>query len=316
MELRQLRYFLGVAEAGSLLAAAQRLHIAQPALGQQITQLEEDLQAKLFERSRRGMQLTEAGKVFLEHARLILADTERARLAVQDMAGIARGAVTLGLPTTVALIASIPLLQACRQQLPQVQLNIVEAYSGHVREWLQTGRLDVAVLMGDSADADLVETPMLVDRLVLVAAANEAELPPSLPIAALAQWPMIVPSKEHGLRKIIDQASAGGTQAWNIVAEMDSLGSVKRAVQVGLGCTILPAGAVSEEVQQGLLRTAHIDSDWMSRRVVCALHASRPVSAACAAVHGLIQRVLFGMVEEGSWPAQWVGHGSLVSKSR
>lgn len=306
MEMRQLRYFLGVVEAGSLLAAAQHLHVAQPALGQQISMLEEELQAKLFERSRRGMQLTEAGKVFLDHARLILADTERARLAVRDMASVPHGAVVLGLPTTVALIASIPLLQACREQLPQVQLNIVEAYSGFLREWLQSGRLDVAVLMGDSADASLTQTPMLIDRLVFVAGPSAGALPQTLSIPALAQWQMIVPSKEHGLRKIIDQARAGSAQAWHIVAEMDSLGSVKRAVQAGLGCTILPAGAVAEEVQQGLLRTAHIDSDWMSRRVVCALHAKRPVSAACAAVHDLVQQVLFNMVEEGSWPAQWV----------
>ncbi|THT99973.1 LysR family transcriptional regulator [Lampropedia puyangensis] len=307
MEMRQLRYFVGVAEAGSLLAASERLHIAQPALGQQISALEEDVQAKLFERSRRGMQLTEAGKVFLEHAHLILADAERARLAVRDMASIPRGQVALGLPTTVALIASIPLLQACREQLPQVQLNIVEAYSGFLREWLQAGRLDVAVLMGDAADASLTQTPMLMDELVFVAGPQGKKLPRQLPMQALAQWPMIVPSKGHGLRKIIDQANQGHTHAWNVVAEMDSLGSVKRAVQAGLGCTILPAGAVAQEVQQGLLRTAHIDSALMNRRVVCAVHAARPMSAAGTAVHGLVQQVLRRMVAQGSWPAQWIG---------
>src|SRR5690606_41141063 len=141
MELRQLRYFVAASEAGSLLKASGRLHVAQPALGQQITALEDELGTRLLERSSRGVSLTEAGKIFLEHARLVLADAERARLAVQQSAADPRGEVSLGLTTTVALAATMPILSACRSRLPQVRLKVVEAYSGFLRERLQAGRL-------------------------------------------------------------------------------------------------------------------------------------------------------------------------------
>src|SRR5438445_10054600 len=100
MELRQLRYFIGASEAGSLLKASTRLHVAQPALGQQISALEDDVGAKLFERSSRGVVLTDAGKIFLEHAQVVLADVERARRAVRESSAIPSGDVVVGLPTT------------------------------------------------------------------------------------------------------------------------------------------------------------------------------------------------------------------------
>src|SRR5690606_20627663 len=99
MELRQLRYFVAASEAGSLLKASGRLHVAQPALGQQITALENELGARLLDRSSRGVTLTEAGKVFLEHARIVLADVEKARMAVRESTTAPSGEVALGLTT-------------------------------------------------------------------------------------------------------------------------------------------------------------------------------------------------------------------------
>lgn len=115
MELRHLRYFVAAAEAGSLLKASARLHVAQPALGQQITALEHHLGVPLFHRPSRGLALTEAGTLFLDHARLILADVERARLAVQEAFLVPQGEVSLGLTHTIALGATMPILAACRE---------------------------------------------------------------------------------------------------------------------------------------------------------------------------------------------------------
>lgn len=308
MELRQLRYFIGVSEAGSLLKAAGRLHVAQPALGQQITALEHDVGAKLFERSSRGVVLTAAGEVFLEHARVVLADAERARMAVRESAAVPRGEVALGLPTTVALVATMPILSACRTQLPEVRLKLVEAYSGFLREWLQSGRLDLALLFGETVDAGLTKRPLLDDRLVFISCATEKpRLPKKLPLAALAARPLVLPSREHGLRRIIEDACAPLGLELNVVAEIDSLGTAKRAAEAGIGGTILPLGAVAEEVAAGRLRTAVIDSPAMLRRVACATNAARPTSAACAAVTKLVQRVIRDMVDSNAWPAQWVG---------
>lgn len=306
MELRQLRYFIAACEAGSLLKASARLHVAQPALGQQISALEHALGARLLERSNRGVTPTETGKIFLEHARVVLADAERARLAVRESATTPSGDVALGLTTTVALTATMPILRACREQLPQVRLKIVEAYSGFLHERLQSGRLDIALLYNDAMESGLSKYPLVDDQLVLVSSATTA-LPEMLPLKALGERPLVLPGSEHGLRHIIDDACAPLKLELDIVAEIESLNSVKRAVEAGIGDTILPLGAVAEEVAAGRLRTTEITSPAMSRRVVCAVNTSRPSSMAATAVLRLICEVIREMVDSGAWPAKWVG---------
>ncbi len=313
MEIRQLRYFVGVSEAGSLLKASGRLHVAQPALGQQIAALEAEVGVRLFDRSSRGMTLTDAGKVFLDHARVVLADVERARTAVHDSAAVPCGEVALGLTTTVALVATMPILRACRAELPQVRLKLVEAYSGFLGERLQSGRLDLALLYGEAVEAGLSKRPLLDDELVFITCAKNSRLPKALPLTELARWPLVLPGHEHGLRRIIDDACAPLKLELDVVAEIESLSSVKRAVEEGIGSTILPFGSVAQEVAEGRLRIATIDNPRMVRRVVCATHGARPVSAACAAVTGLVQRVLHEMVESGSWPARWVGGANTLT---
>lgn len=307
MELRQLRYFVGVSEAGSLLQASGRLHVAQPALGQQIAALEADVGAQLFERSSKGMALTEAGKLFLTHAKVVLMDAERARLAVRETLSVPQGDVSIGLPTTVALAATLPILTACRDRLPGVRLKLVEAYSGFLREWLLAGRLDIAVLYGDAPEPGLSKRALLDDRLVMVSTHSGTRLPRKLSLERLPEWPLVLPGVEHGLRRIIDEACAPRGLVLDVVAEIESLGSVKRAVEAGIGSTILPAVSVAEEVAAGRLRTIVIDSLRMSRRVVHATNVMRPATNATAAVNDLIHEVVREMTQSGSWPARWLG---------
>ena len=165
MDIRHIRYFVGVCEAGSLSKAASRLHIAQPSLGQQIADLERELGAALFRRSSRGMQLTSEGSIFLEHARVVLLDIDRARDAIQRSATTPSGEVSIGLPTTVALIATLPILAVIRRELPRVRLHMVEAYTGTLKEWLQNGRIDIALLYGDTPEAGLEKRILLDDQL-------------------------------------------------------------------------------------------------------------------------------------------------------
>lgn len=307
MELRQLRYFLGVCEAGSLLKASTRLHVAQPALGQQMVALETELGVKLFERSTRGMALTTEGRIFLEHAKVVLTDADRAKEAVRHTAADPRGQVVLGLPTTVALAVTVPIVQACRARYPGIQLQVIEAYSGFLREWLQRGRLDLALLFGDEPDPDLLKRVLLEERLALVGPPNARKLPKTLRLRQLVGMEMVLPGREHGLRRIIDEVCRQQGIALNVVAEIDSLTSVKKAVAAGIGHTILSQSSVIEEVDKGLLMAATIADAEMKRRVVCATSVTRPTTQASAVVISLATDLIRGMVGTGAWPAQWIG---------
>lgn len=307
MELRQLRYFLGVCEAGSLLKASTRLHIAQPALGQQIAALEDELGVKLFARSTRGMALTPEGRTFAEHAKVVLTDADRAKASVRSAATDPQGQVVLGLPTTVALAATVPIVQACRERYPRIQLQVIEAYSGFLREWLQMGRLDLALLFGDESDPDLLKRVLLEEPLALVAPPGASALPRTLRLRHLQNMELVLPGREHGLRRIIDEACAQQGIALNVVAEIDSLTSVKKAVAAGVGHTILSQSSVMEEVASGQLQAITINESSMRRRVVCATRITRPTTLASAAVIGLATDLIRGMVGSGAWPGQWIG---------
>ena len=307
MELKQLRYFLGVCEAGSLLKASTRLHIAQPALGQQIAALEDELGVKLFARSTRGMALTPEGRTFAEHAKVVLTDADRAKDSVRNAATDPQGQVVLGLPTTVALAATVPIVQACRAKYPRIQLQVIEAYSGFLREWLQLGRLDLALLFGDESDPDLLKRVLLEEALALVTPPAAPTLPKTLRLRHLQNMELVLPGREHGLRRIIDEACAQQGIELQVVAEIDSLTSVKKAVAAGVGHTILSQSSVMEEVASGQLQAITINESSMRRRVVCATRITRPTTLASAAVIGLATDLIRGMVGSGAWPGQWIG---------
>jgi LysR family transcriptional regulator, nitrogen assimilation regulatory protein len=312
MELRQLRYFLGVVEAGSLLKASGRLHVAQPALGQQIADLENEVGARLFDRSSRGMAITDAGKVFLEHAQLVLADVERARNCVRDATAQPRGVVVVGLPTTVALVATMPILKACRERYPLVQLKVVEAYSGFLQEWLQNGRLDIAFLFGDTPEPGLNKRVLLDETLAYVTHTNAPCLPKRIALSSVVKSPLVLPGRDHGLRRIIDEACTAQGLQLNVVAEIESLVSVKKAVEAGIGSTVLSSSSVAEEVAAGRMQAATIDSKGMTRRVVCATNVTRPASSSTTAVQDLSVKAVYELVAAGVWPAKWLDMHSGV----
>ncbi|OWQ47113.1 hypothetical protein CDL60_12070 [Roseateles noduli] len=309
MELRQLRYLIGVADAGSLLKASKLLHLAQPALGQHIVALEEELGATLFVRSSRGMALTDNGRRFVEHARKVLAELEAAKASVLADGQHLTGEVILGLPTTVALAATVPLLRLVRARLPLVRLRIVESHSGFLREWLQTGRLELSILFEDRQEPWLSQRQLLTEQLVLVSAAG-AGAPPlarEVSLRELSRLPMILPNTEHGLRRIIDAACRANGVQLDVVAEIDSLPAVKTAVAAGLAYTILSPGSVSEELRQGHLRQAVI-RDPEIRRTICSCFAlTRSPGPAARAVSDLVDEVIRELVLTGQWPATLAG---------
>ncbi len=304
MDLRQLRYFVGVSDAGSLLKASRTLHVAQPALSQHMATLETELRTKLFERSSRGMALTASGRRFLEHARVVLADVERARHSVQDGEQGFSGEVSIGLPTTVALVATLPILQRVRERYPQVLPRLVESHSGYLREWLRAGRLDLSILFAMAPEAWLQQAPILREKLVVIGPGQgRPPLPASVPLARLAQYPLLLPGRDHGLRRILDEACQQQDVQLEVVGEIDSLPNIKKAVEAGMAYTVLSPGSVVEEIAEGRLASAPLRSPGISRTIVCATSLTRPLTPAAAAVAELVREELRGLVRSGRWPA-------------
>lgn len=310
MELRQLRYLIGVSESGGVLAASKMLHVAQPALSQSIASLEAELGVQLFVRTNRGMSLTEAGRAFLEHARVVLADVERARCAVQHSGQDVQGSVVIGLPTTVASIATLPILRSTREQFPKLKLKIVESHSGFLGEWLREGRLDLSVLFMSGNESMFEYRPLLEERLTLVTRPEDRPPTKEVALQSLAHCPLLLPAQAHGLRRIIDMVCAEYGVELNVIAEVDSLPNIKRAVQAGIASTIISPGAVVDEVLAGQLAVTTIRKPHLSRQVACATSVTRPITPATAATISVVTKQMYDLVASRRWPARWIGDSS------
>ena len=302
MDIRQLRYFLEIVAQGSLTRAAESLHVAQPALSLHLKNMEEQLGTRLLTRSRSGVTPTEAGDLLLQRARAILEDLARTEDDIRNLETDPSGIVRIGLPGTISAMVSLPLILAARERFPRITLNITEAMSGFVGDWLSEGKIDLAVLYSRSKDARIRSELLLEEELVVLWPAD-AERPQEMNMAALDNVPMVLPSGAHGLRVLIDRTFQALGFAPEIAMEIDSFNNIKRLVAAGFGPSILPLYAVTEEVAAGSLRVSRIAAPGLWRGAHLMSPGGRPVTRALEAVHALLREVILDLRDKGAWAA-------------
>lgn len=216
MELRQLRYFVRVVEAGSIGRAAMSLGMVTSALSQQISRLEGELATRLLQRSASGVVPTDAGLAFFRQAQLALRHADDAIQAAQQ-ARLA-GHVSVGLPSTTAAILGAPFVQALNQRYPDIRLHLVEALSGHLADMLNGRQLDLAIVFHAEAARRWSVMPLLDEPLYLCARRDMPGLPagPTTRLDEIAGLPLVLPGGRHGLRASVNLAfqQAGHVPRW------------------------------------------------------------------------------------------------------
>lgn len=302
MTIKQLQYFLRIAELKSFSKAAAYLHVAQPALGLQVRKLEEELGVKLLNRHSRGVVPTEAGLLLRDHAVIILRQVERAKLSVTDLSGPPRGRIAVGVTPTLNLILAAQLVERCRQDCPDVSLSIVDAMSEDLMERVESDRLDIAFSYNPSAVPGLVCEPLLTEDLCLIGpAGGKDEQPITARITELARIPLILTSAASGLRNLVEEATRAKNIELNVVLEIDSVTATKEMVAKGIGYAILPPGAVRREVEDRRLTSRPFARPALSRNMYLVYSASHPASNAAAAVREVMRRVVRENLERGEW---------------
>ena len=304
MELRQLRYFVAIVDHGSLSRAALVLHVAQPALTQQLRQLEEELGVQLLHRSAQGVLSTDAGKVFYEHAQAILKQVGDARAAVVQSAERPSGTVTLGLPHSISGALALPLLMAARTQHPEITLQLTEELTGNLTEQLKSGRINLAVLFDDGQLAQFVTTPLVEEELRFICRTDAAYMQGerALTLEQAVGATLILPGLQHGVRPRIESVARGAGLSLESVIEINSIAILKSALLADMGATILPSAPVLDELKRGALRSHRIHSPAISRTVVLCASKNIPLTNAAAAVSRLVQRVSAQLCASDTWP--------------
>lgn len=309
MDIRQLRYFVGIVEAKSFSRAALRLNIAQPALSLHVRNMEADLGTVLLLRTPQGVLPTDAGTLLLERARSIIAEFEATKRAVAEHDSEPAGEVRLGLPGTLGEMVSVPLILAVRERFPRIRLKIAEAMSGYVLEWLHAGRADLGLLYLPVDERGLKSTPILSEELRLFSRLDGVEDVPRpsdgpVDLAEIATLPLVLPGADHGLRSLVDAAVEARGLDLATVVEVDSYRSIKELVSHGLGYSILPANAV--ERQPTRFRTWPIGAPPFSRTVHLVRPFDRAASKAAGAVEALCVAELRRLVMDGEWDSATV----------
>ena len=251
MELRQLEYFVRVAELGSFSRASRALDIAQPALSRQIRQLEVEFRQTLLNRNGRGVSLTDSGALLLEHGRGILHQVARVREELGGGRQGLAGRVALGLPPSLTRVLAVPIMRRFRAQLPDARLSITEGLTLAMQESLLAGRLDMAVLYNAVPTAGIAIEPMFEEDLVLVTAGKRERTATAqtgqgraLSLAALARTPLVIPSQPNAIRMQVESALASQGLRPNIAFEVDGVTAILEMVADGLGSAVLTRNAV------------------------------------------------------------------------
>lgn len=279
MELRQLKYFVAVAEAGSFSRAATDIGVAQPALSRQIRQLETHLKSPLFYRNGRGTVLTPAGELLMAFAQPTLERGARTEREIMALGGSIRGSVTLGILPSIGPLLLKPLMKRMREKHPDLNVHVREGMSGTVLDWLHNGKVDIATIYEPRNRNWFVSETLLSDELYFVRRADaDFALPQS--VDALSQIPMVMPGRQHGIRQLVEERMLEREHGLNIVYEVDSVPVIKELVQSENLCTLLPRGAVEQEVRDGAVEATPVTDPVFRRTLALATATTSTVDSA------------------------------------
>lgn len=301
MELRQLRYFVRIIETGSMGSAAQDLDIGVSALSQQMSRLENELAIRLLQRTSRGVTPTNAGLAFYSQAQLALRHADDAILAAREAR--LSGHVSVGMAPSTASILGIPFIHAMQENYADVRLHVVESLSGNLERMINTRQIDLAVVFQKDKILRWSARPILEEQLFLIGSHALLAALPDNPITPeqLAGIPLIMPSQGHGLRGRLDAVCQEHALNVEIVAAIDGLALLMRAVRDGLGATLQPGAAISH-LDNDALRVIGVHNPVLSRPNFLVSLSDDELTPAGLAARVVLTKVMRQLVDAGEWP--------------
>jgi DNA-binding transcriptional LysR family regulator len=260
MELRLLRTFRAVAEAGSFTQAAARIHLTQAAVSVHIRQLEEEIGTPLFLRVNKKLYLTEAGRALLDHAEAILRAHDEAKAALASLGQSSRGRLRIGVTSTTFTLQPLPeILSEIKRRFALLDLTVVGGTSERIVEQILAGHLDVGIVSLPVEASDLTTETLRSDRLVAVMnPTHRLAGEKSVTMDVLTAEPLIL--SEHGgnTRRLLDLFFEKHHLEPTIIMELQRTEAIIKMVELGFGVTILPQGAVRTGVARGTLRAVAV----------------------------------------------------------
>jgi DNA-binding transcriptional LysR family regulator len=264
MENFRLTVFRAVADQASFRKASEFLHLSQPAVSQHIHALEEELGCRLFDRSGTRTSLTPAGKLLLKYAERSARVLDEAKSALAKLDGEVSGELRLGASTTVAQYILPRILGAFLKDNPKVTLSVVSGNTEEIVALLLNGSIMLGMIEGPPRSKEVHVEKFLDDRMVLIApASHEWSGMGGVPLAALAEVPLLLREQGSGSRRVVEQAlkKAGlSPNKLQIRMELDSTEAIVSGVEAGLGLGFVSEWAIGKAVRLGTLARIRIEN--------------------------------------------------------
>ncbi len=294
MDLKQIASFVRVAEMGSFTRAALALGLPQPLLSRHVRQLEVELHQTFLLRNGRGVSLTEAGMVLLEHGRGILHQVALVSEELESVRDALGGHVSIGLPPSLSRLITVPLTLEFRKRMPHAQLTLTEGFSVAMNEGLRSGRLDMAVVYNTPHSPDIESRLLHREALVLVASQASVKnlkgpaLKAKMALSALANLPLIVPSRPNAFRILLDTELVRLNLKPRIEMEVDGLNAILDLVAQGLGFAVLPPYTLNNFQRPHPFSTHQLHSPQLACELMLITSARRPSTQTHKSVQSLV----------------------------
>jgi len=253
LDFRRLRYFLAIADCGSISAAARLLNVAQPALSYHMSEMERLLGQPLFDRSREGVRLTEAGGALRRYAREIIDKVDEAETALQGLTRKRKTTRRIRIAVISSLAADLVpiLLETMARECPDVILRISEGGTREIEQKLERNETDLAVYLTSTHRPG--EQPLATEQLYFLAPAAEGPENETITLREVVRNRLVLPASGNPLRSFVETAVRQNGLSLDIALEIDGWRSRQSAVLKGIGCTILGAHSVATENLEGLV---------------------------------------------------------------
>ncbi|TLM81089.1 nitrogen assimilation transcriptional regulator [Pseudarthrobacter sp. NamE2] len=301
MDTRKLAYFVQIVDSGSITKAAAALHVAQPALSQQVTALENELKQRLLIRSKQGVQPTAAGNTLYRHAHMILRQVEQARQDVAASGAAPSGRVSIAIaPYSMASSLTPQIISEVAHRYPDIVLHITEIYGGVLSEAIKNGRLDMALIYEPGPIRGVQFTTMIVEDLYLVVNARRSIGPGvedgGVSLEEAAQHGLFLPEQNHTLRQLVESGLQSRGLQLRLVGEIESVPSLTRLLRADLGATVLPKSAADALFHEEDFRVLRIVDPELQCKIALCTPDHEPLSEAASAVLLVLKEMLHEML--------------------
>lgn len=297
MDTRKLAYFVKIVDSGSITKAAAALHVAQPALSQQVSALEKDLKQRLLIRSKQGVAPTAAGHTLYRHAQTILRLVEQARLDVSASGAAPSGRVSIAIaPYSMASTLTPQIISEVHRRYPDIVLHLTEIFGGVLSDAIKNGRLDMALIYEPGPIRGVQFTTLIVDDLHLVANARRVSAAAAetglITLEEVSRIGLFLPEQNHTLRQVVEAGLHAKGAELQLLGEVESSSTLRQLLRADLGATILPRSAAEALFDEEDFVFLRITDPGLSCKIALCTPDHEPLSEAASAVLLILKEML------------------------